>query len=87
MKKLIAIVQKRWKESLIVIGVYLLVSGIVGFNVSVGCSTGGRINPYNRVTGCEGTVAYGYSEEKEKQIAFGSCLIVIWVLSKKRRES
>ena len=87
MKKIIVFVQKSWKETFIVIGVYLLVSGLVGFNASVGCRTGGRINPYNRVTGCEGTVAYGYTEQGERQIAFGSSLIAIGILAKMRRKS
>ncbi len=88
MRKLFTIAQKFWVDLVIVVGVYFLASGVVGFYSSVGCTSDGRINPYRgTVTGCEGTVSYGYSDERQKQIAIGSSLIAIGILAKMRKKS
>jgi len=86
MSKLFQLLKSRFAEILILVGVLLFVTGILDFDSSIGCGrSGGRVSRLGRLVGCEGTVAYYYSEKANRKASIGAVLVVAGLLTIKRK--
>ena len=86
MKKLLNLLRIHVAKLVLVSGVFLLVSGLLSFDSSVGCGySKTRPSPRGRLVGCEGTVSYYYSNKEQTQAGLGAALLMAGIVMRKKK--